>query len=86
MRPLLYVVDHVGAEHPLEVAPAVDQHVVEALGTDCPHEPLREGVGAREPEPGDTEISWRSTRRSRRRAGTRLLFETHQRFSSMASR
>ncbi len=50
MRPLLYVVDDVGSEHPLEMTPAVDKHVVEALGTDCPHDPLGEGVGSRRPD------------------------------------
>jgi len=47
MRPLLCVVDDVGSEHPFEMTPTVDQHVVEALGTDCPHGPLGEGVGPR---------------------------------------
>src|SRR3954464_4337512 len=38
------VVLHVDGEHLLEVAPVPDQQPVQALGPDCTHPALREGV------------------------------------------
>jgi hypothetical protein len=59
MGPLLHVVAHVHTEHPIEMPTPVDQHMVEALRADRPHEPLGERIGLWRPDRGadDPELS-----------------------------
>ncbi len=49
VRPLLYVVVGVGPQDALQVPASADQHVVQTLRSDRPHEPLGEGVRPRCP-------------------------------------
>ena len=46
VRPVLVVVDHLLGQDPLQMPTTEDQHLVEALTTNRPDEPLGEGIGS----------------------------------------